>query len=68
MLGASKYFYMLVTPDEYELPLIVEESPSVLADKCGVSMTTVISGAVHHEHGRSKSRYVRARRIEEDEE
>ena len=50
---------MLVTPDEYELPLIVEESPKILADKCGVSLTTIISGAIHHEHGRNKSRYVR---------
>lgn len=66
-MGESRYYYLLVTMDEYELPLIVEESPKMLADRCGVSLTTVISSAIHHEKGRSKSRYVRTLNIEEDE-
>ena len=35
--------YMAVTPDEFELPLIVEDSISKLAKKTGVSVSTVKS-------------------------
>lgn len=33
--------YMAVTPDEYELPVAVEDSPTKLAKKIGMSVNTV---------------------------
>lgn len=65
---SSKYLYMLVTEDEYELPLIVEESPSVLARKCGVTHCAIISLAMKVERGEiARSRYRRVK-ISDDEE
>lgn len=37
----SRYLWMAVTADEYELPLAVETSAKKLADLIGVSVSTV---------------------------
>jgi hypothetical protein len=59
---------MLVTKDKYELPIIVEESPTELARKCGVTATAVMSNALKAERG--EVIYGRYRRvlIEDDTE
>ena len=55
-----RYLYMLVEQDEYELPLIVANSPAELSRKIGVSVNAIISNARHYEAGRIKrSRYQR---------
>ena len=43
--------YMAVTPDEFELPLIVEDSISKLAKKTGVSVSTVKSSIDRNQPG-----------------
>lgn len=35
--------YMAVTPDEYELPVAVEDSPTKLAKKIGMSVNMVLA-------------------------
>lgn len=64
----SRYLYMLVTKDKYELPIIVEESPAELARKCGVRTSVVIANARKVELG--EVIYGRYRRvlIEDNEE
>lgn len=47
----SKYLYLLVTKDKYELPIMVEDSPTELARKCGVTTSAIISNAAKAERG-----------------
>ena len=44
--------YMAVTPDEYELPVMIEETPSKLASKCGVSRDAVPNAISRRKRGR----------------
>jgi ribosomal protein L7Ae-like RNA K-turn-binding protein len=37
----KKYLWLAVTPDEYELPLIVADSAAELGRKCGISKSTI---------------------------
>lgn len=41
MRNKQRYFWMAVTADEYELPLIVENTAAALGRKLGVSEDTV---------------------------
>ena len=41
MTGQKRYFWLAVTADEYELPLIVENTAAALARRLGVSEDTV---------------------------
>lgn len=64
----SRYLYILVTRDEYELPIIVEESPTELARKCGVDPETIISVALKAERGEVVQARYRRVLIEDDNE
>ena len=58
----SNYLYMVVTSDEYELPLMVCDSARELAEKTGTTKNNVISCIYKQEHGKIKnSRYRRVR-------
>lgn len=46
--------YMMVTDDEFELPLVVADSAQELADIIGRSVNTIYSGISHEQHGRIK--------------
>lgn len=51
---------MVVTKDEYELPIAIAETSKELAKICGVSCKTVISGALRSKSGKvKKSRYIK---------
>lgn len=41
MIGKQRYLWMAVTADEYELPLVVEDTAAALARRLGVSENTV---------------------------
>ena len=41
MTGQKQYFWLAVTADEYELPLVVEDTAAALARRLGVSEDTV---------------------------
>ena len=52
--------WMMVTMDEYELPLAVAESAGELAKKVGVDKNTIMSCVSHVRKGRkTRSRYVK---------
>lgn len=40
-MGKQQYLWMAVTADEYELPLIVEDTAAALARRLGISEDTV---------------------------
>lgn len=62
----GKYLYMLVTADEYELPLAVGDSLYDLARILGVS-PSAISHSLHRDSPHNRTRYVRVE-INENEE
>ena len=41
MMNKPQYFWLAVTADEYELPLVVEDTAAALARRLGVSENTV---------------------------
>lgn len=52
--------WMLVTKDEFELPVAIADTAKELARICGVSNRTVISGALRSKSGKvKKSRYIK---------
>ena len=52
--------WMVVTKDEYELPVAIADTAKELARICGVSNRTVISGALRSKSGKvKKSRYIK---------
>lgn len=60
--------WLYVTYDEYELPLIVADSCSELARKCGVKATSIYSILRKIENGSlNKSRYIVVN-VEDEEE
>ena len=56
-----KYIYMLVTQDEYELPLDFAETARELAARQGTTYNTVQSGAWYAEKEGRKSKWRRVR-------
>lgn len=56
----SKYLWLAVTADEYELPLVVADSAEELGAKFGVKANTVISAIARGYNGRENGyKYVR---------
>lgn len=41
MTGQKRYFWLAVTADEYELPLVVENTAAALARRLGINEDTV---------------------------
>ena len=41
MMNKQRYLWLAVTADEYELPLVVEDTAAALARRLGVSENTV---------------------------
>lgn len=59
--------WMLVTKDEFELPVAIADTSTELAKMCGVSNRTVISGALRDKTGKVKRSRYRKVVIDEDE-
>lgn len=65
----TKYLYMEVTNDEYELPLIVAESLKELSLKSGRTKCAIENAIIRKYNGRNKgSRFVKTELIEEKED
>ena len=62
----KKKLYLYVSDDEYELPLVVEETATELARKTGKTPDAVYSGISHEMHGGPHSRFKKVE-VEEDE-
>lgn len=54
-----KYIYMLVTKDQYELPLAVASSKRELGEMLGVSPLTIANSIARSRRDGHKSKYVR---------
>ena len=64
-MSTSKYYWMAVTADKYELPLVVAESSRELARKCGTSKSNVENLAAGGWSGKISGRkFVKVRRDE----
>ena len=55
-MGTSKWIWMAVDADEYELPQVVEETAADLARKCGTSKSNVENCAYRCWNGRVSGR------------
>lgn len=63
---SMKKLYLYVTKDEYELPLVVEETATALAGKVGTTPDAVYSGISHELRGGPRSRFKKVEVEEED--
>lgn len=54
----SGFYWMAVTPDEYETPLAVAESSRELAGMLGVHIGTILSCEARHRTGRNTGRKI----------
>lgn len=50
----KKKYWMKVTPDDYQFPLLIADSAQELAALTGASINTITSTASHLKHGRQK--------------
>ena len=58
----GKYLWLLVTPDEYELPLYSADSARELTEFCGVEEVTVRTMALKYDKGIiNKSKFIRVK-------
>ena len=63
-----KKIYMMVTRDEYELPILITDSIDELAEKTGKSKNSILSSISHYLSGRYPYSPYRRIEIEEDED
>lgn len=54
--------YVAVTPDEYELPMIVADSAAELARRCGCKVHQVQNGITRNKHRQGRKFYNKATR------
>lgn len=54
----NEYYWMVVTPDEYETPLAVAESSPELAEMLGVHVGTVLACEARHRSGKNTGRKI----------
>lgn len=54
----KKYLWLAVTPDEYELPMIVEDSSYKLAKALGIHQGSIAKAMVKGYSGRNKGRKI----------
>lgn len=63
----SMYIWMAVTPDEYELPIALEDSSAKLAELLGISASTVRGSEFRDRSGElCGMRFVKVRNDDED--
>ena len=55
----ARTLWLCVTPDQYELPMIVADSAKELARKAGVTAETVFSAVYRAEKYGTRSQYIR---------
>lgn len=62
--------YMAVTPDKYELPVAVEDSPTKLARKIGVSVNMILASLTPKRAGYNNRRRMgyRYRKVEVEDD
>lgn len=63
----QEYIYMMVTRDEYELPMAVADSAWKLAQICGTNASAVKYGVRAREQHGGWSKYVRVKTREKED-
>lgn len=58
-MAKQRYIWMMVTKDEYELPILVADSALELARLAGVGHGTVQRAEFNHQQYGHKSQYVK---------
>ena len=59
----NKYYWLCVEADEYELPLAVADTAKELADRLGITETTVYNCVMRRRGGRENGyKYMKVRR------
>jgi len=48
---SKKYFYMAVTPDEYELPLFIADTADEMAERYGLKKHTIFNSICGNKKG-----------------
>ena len=64
----KKKLYLYVTKDEYELPLVVEETAAALAGKVGTTPNVVYSGISRELRGGPRSRFKKVEVVDDGPE
>lgn len=54
----KRFLWLAVTPDEFEFPIYIEDSASKLANKLGITTSTVISSIVKNRSGKNSGRKI----------
>lgn len=53
-----KYLWLAVTPDKYEFPIYIEDTAQKLADKLGITSSTVIASISRNRPGKNSGRKI----------
>lgn len=61
-----KYLWLAVTADKYELPIFVEDTAQQLANKLGITSSTVIASVTRNKTGKNIGRKIVRVNIDED--
>lgn len=61
-----KYLWLAVTPDEYEFPILIEDTAQKLAKKLNVTTSTIICSVTRNQSGRNSGRKIVKVEFEEE--
>ncbi len=53
-----RYLWLAVTPDEYELPIYIEDTAKKLGEKLGVTESTVVCSVMRKMSGKNTGRKI----------
>lgn len=54
----KQYLWLAVTSDKYEFPIYIEDSATKLANKLGITPSTVISSVTRNKSGKYSGRKI----------
>lgn len=54
----KRYLWLAVTPDKFEFPIYIEDSCTKLANKLGITATTVITAVTRNKPGTTAGRKI----------
>jgi len=67
-MAHGHYLYIKTTPDQYELPLAVADSPKELAEMLGVNANMISTAICHAKKAGWRSVYKKVKLLEDDNE
>lgn len=61
-----KFLWLAVTADKYEFPIFIEDTAQKLAEKLGITNSTVVASVTRNKSGKNKGRKIIKVVIDED--